>query len=118
MFAFFASSAVGGGWTDGGVGRCQTDTKQFGFPPPKGWLYDTQAGLSGSLSYDGTVSLKTCEALCATDLAQYGCREVSWGLPGDCYAAVECVNLVPWPDYHSYVLNGSPNPPPSPPPLG
>eukprot|EP00729_Bicosta_minor_P024887 gene24887-27605_t len=91
-------TTVQAGWKDGGVGRCQTVAKQFGDPPPKGWAYDTQPGLSGSLAFNATVSLEIY-------LRSYGCSEVSWGLPGDCYAAIRCVNLAPWSDYHSYVTD-------------
>ena len=52
--------AVQAGWKDGGVGRCQTVARQFGDPPPKGWAYDTQPGLSGSLAFNASVSLEIC----------------------------------------------------------
>ena len=82
-----------GEWNDDGVGRCETTVKQFGDVPPKGFYYDTQAGLTGSLYYSKTtVSLDECKAACA---GLDGCKYVSWGhgaTPdvGYCYVAKTC----------------------------
>lgn len=102
-------------WVDAGVGRCQTTTKQFGNRPPKGWYYDMQPALSGSLTYNGTATRAMCKHMCAVDLAAYGCTEVSWGHSNNCYAAVTCPYTVPYVNYHSYILTPGPAPPPPPP---
>ena len=107
-------------WQDYGAGRCETTQKQFGETPPHGWSYDTQAALSGSLTYSaGPISLDLCKSLCLTDLKPFGCSYVSWGhgdTPSDgfCYAAVSCASPTYHSNYHSYVFAAPPPPPPPP----
>eukprot|EP01060_Flectonema_neradi_P004519 TRINITY_DN12928_c1_g1_i1.p1 TRINITY_DN12928_c1_g1~~TRINITY_DN12928_c1_g1_i1.p1 ORF type:complete len:700 (+),score=168.21 TRINITY_DN12928_c1_g1_i1:49-2100(+) len=95
--------------------RCETDVKQFGETPPPGFLYDTQAGLTGSLYYKDVVTLDECQSLCHNNLTN--CDFVSWGHGGWCYLAEWCQNDVPFMDYKTYHDGSKPVPPaPSPEP--
>ena len=116
--------AVSAAWRDYGVGRCETTTPQFGQPPPAGWEYDSQASLSGSLTWAaGKIRLDLCQKMCETDLASFRCAYVSWGHAdpdtpeeGFCYVAVDCPSPASWSNYHSYTTAAEPPPPPPSPP--